>query len=90
MRKEQLEAELPELRARCQQQELEISNLENQALRQRFQEKLDNMLTELLQKEQEVGQESLLFCVKTDTLLPFEIIFYLPVSVSRVVPRLKE
>lgn len=53
MRKEQLEAELPELRARCQQQELEISNLENQALRQRFQEKLDNMLTELLQKEQE-------------------------------------
>lgn len=54
LRKEQLEAELPELKARCQQQELEISNLENQALRQRFQEKLDNMLSELLQKEQEV------------------------------------
>lgn len=53
LRKEQLEAELPELRTRCQQQELEISNLENQALRQRFQEKLDNMLSELLQKEQE-------------------------------------
>lgn len=53
LRKEQLEAELPELRLRCQQQELEISNLENQALRQRFQEKLDNMLSELLQKEQE-------------------------------------
>ncbi|KAJ1527925.1 hypothetical protein ONE63_007859 [Megalurothrips usitatus] len=53
LRKDQLEAELPELRARCQQQELEISNLENQALRQRFQEKLDNMLSELLEKEQE-------------------------------------
>lgn len=60
LRKEQLEADLPELRTRCQQQELEISNLENQALRQRFQEKLDNMLSELLQKEQEVGINS--FC----------------------------
>lgn len=68
MRKEQLEAELPELRARCQQQELEISNLENQALRQRFQEKLDNMLTELLQKEQEVGLKFLFVCHTTDTL----------------------
>jgi hypothetical protein len=45
---------LADLRNRRQQQELEIANIENYALRQRFQDILDNLLTEQLEKEQEV------------------------------------
>lgn len=52
-RLEILEKELTDLRNRRQQQELEIANIENQALRQRFQDILDNLLTEMLEKEQE-------------------------------------
>ncbi|GLG93232.1 Transcription initiation factor TFIID subunit 7 [Gryllus bimaculatus] len=48
-----LEKDLADLRNRRQQQELEIANIENQALRQRFQDILDNLLTEMLEKEQE-------------------------------------
>lgn len=49
-----LHAELAELRQRRQQQELEIANIENVKLRQRFQEILDNLLTQEMQKVQEV------------------------------------
>lgn len=49
-----LHAELTELRQRRQQQELEIANIENVKLRQRFQEILDNLLTQEMQKVQEV------------------------------------
>lgn len=49
-----LQAELAELKNRRHQQELEIANIENIALRQRFQDILDNLLTEQLEKEQEV------------------------------------
>jgi hypothetical protein len=49
-----LQQQLADLRNRRQQQELEIANIENYALRQRFQDILDNLLTEQLEKEQEV------------------------------------
>ncbi|CAL7946815.1 unnamed protein product [Xylocopa violacea] len=49
-----LHAELAELRQRRQQQELEIANIENVKLRQRFQEILDNLLTQEMQKVQEI------------------------------------
>lgn len=48
-----LQVELAELKNRRHQQELEIANIENIALRQRFQDILDNLLTEQLEKEQE-------------------------------------
>jgi hypothetical protein len=50
-----LQQQLADLRNRRQQQELEIANIENYALRQRFQVILDNLLTEQLEKEQEVN-----------------------------------
>ncbi|XP_032683954.1 transcription initiation factor TFIID subunit 7 [Odontomachus brunneus] len=49
-----LHAELAELRQRRQQQEIEIANIENIKLRQRFQEILDNLLTQEMQKVQEI------------------------------------
>lgn len=49
-----LHAELAELRQRRQQQEMEIANIENVKLRQRFQEILDNLLTQEMQKVQEI------------------------------------
>ncbi|KAL6439337.1 transcription initiation factor TFIID subunit 7 [Cataglyphis hispanica] len=49
-----LHAELAELRQRRQQQEIEIANIENVKLRQRFQEILDNLLTQEMQKVQEI------------------------------------
>ncbi|KAF2899506.1 hypothetical protein ILUMI_06664 [Ignelater luminosus] len=52
-RLEDLEVDLADLKARRQQQELEIENLENLALRQRFQDILDRLLQEQLEKEQE-------------------------------------
>lgn len=50
-----LQAELNELKARRQQQEIELANIENSALRQRFQDILDNLLSEQLEKEQQVS-----------------------------------
>ena len=55
--KERMEAlgkELTDLKTRRQQQETEIGNIENMALRQRLQDIIDNLLTEQLQKEHEV------------------------------------
>lgn len=49
-----LQVELAELKNRRHQQELEIASIENIALRQRFQDNLDNLLSEQLDKEQEV------------------------------------
>ncbi|XP_011872876.1 PREDICTED: transcription initiation factor TFIID subunit 7 [Vollenhovia emeryi] len=49
-----LHTELAELRQRRQQQEIEIANIENVKLRQRFQEILDNLLTQEMQKVQEI------------------------------------
>lgn len=49
-----LHAELAELRQRRQLQEMEIANIENVKLRQRFQEILDNLLTQEMQKVQEI------------------------------------
>ncbi|EEB15287.1 transcription initiation factor TFIID subunit, putative [Pediculus humanus corporis] len=54
--KERMEAlgkELTDLKTRRQQQETEIGNIENMALRQRLQDIIDNLLTEQLQKEHE-------------------------------------
>ncbi|KAK5639985.1 hypothetical protein RI129_010796 [Pyrocoelia pectoralis] len=45
--------ELADLKTRRLQQEIEIENLENLALRQRFQDILDRLLQEQLEKEQE-------------------------------------
>ncbi|XP_015598095.1 transcription initiation factor TFIID subunit 7 [Cephus cinctus] len=53
-RLETLHAELAELRQRRQQQEMEIANIENFKLRQRFQEILDNLVSQEMQKEQEI------------------------------------
>ncbi|XP_018331888.1 transcription initiation factor TFIID subunit 7 [Agrilus planipennis] len=55
-RLEELQAELADLKARRQQQELEIENIENIALRQRFQDILDRLLQEQIEKETEQYQ----------------------------------
>ena len=63
--KERMEAlgkELTDLKTRRQQQETEIGNIENMALRQRLQDIIDNLLTEQLQKEHEVFMIFFFFC----------------------------
>lgn len=50
---EEIGAHLNELKMRRQQQELKIENIENLALRQRFQEMLDRLLQEQIEKEHE-------------------------------------
>ncbi|XP_075226917.1 TATA-box binding protein associated factor 7 [Lycorma delicatula] len=57
-RMETLQQQLSDLRVRRHQQELEIANIENLALRQRFQDILDNLLQEQLDKEQEYQELS--------------------------------
>jgi glycoprotein-N-acetylgalactosamine 3-beta-galactosyltransferase/transcription initiation factor TFIID subunit 7 len=52
-----LHQQLGDLRSRRQQQELEIANIENYALRKRFQDILDKLLVEQLEKEQEVSPD---------------------------------
>lgn len=54
-RMDALSKELADLKTRRQQQEMEINNIENMALRQRLQDIIDNLLTEQLQKEHEVN-----------------------------------
>lgn len=54
-RMDALSKELADLKTRRQQQEMEINNIENMALRQRLQDIIDNLLTEQLQKEHEVS-----------------------------------
>lgn len=55
-RMEVLQIELAELRARREQQENEITNIENLALKQRFQDILDGLLQDIFEKEQEYEQ----------------------------------
>lgn len=50
---EELEVELTELRNRRTQQEVKIENIENLALRQRFQDILDRLLQDQIEKENE-------------------------------------
>lgn len=66
-----LHAELAELRQRRQQQEIEIANIENVKLRQRFQEILDNLLTQEMQKVQEVINNYTVHSVYIIDRLPF-------------------
>lgn len=55
-RMEQLQVELADLRISREQKELEIVNIENLTLQQRFKDILDNLLQELLEKEREYQQ----------------------------------
>lgn len=66
---EGLQHELTDLRVRRHQQELEIANIENYALRQRFQDILDNLLQEQLDKEQEVSFKLLILSGLYDIFL---------------------
>lgn len=60
-RLDELQVELANLKMRRQHQEMEIENIENIALRQRFQNILERLLQEQLEKEQEkYGLEELL------------------------------
>ncbi|KAG5891709.1 hypothetical protein JTB14_016092 [Gonioctena quinquepunctata] len=52
-RVDEIEAELADLKAKRQQQEVKIENIENLALRQRFQDSLDSLLQEQIEKENE-------------------------------------
>ena len=61
IRLDELRSELNELKIRRRQQEMEVANIENIALRHRFQEILDALLQEQLDKEQEVNIFSLYF-----------------------------
>ena len=79
-----LQVELAELRTRRHDQEMEIDNIENIALKQRFQDILDNLLNEQLEKEQQVslGRSSLKQLVirgRGSNLFCFDVI-----SVSRI------
>lgn len=75
-----LQAELNELKARRQQQETELANIENSALRQRFQDILDNLLSEQLEKEQQV---SIVLFLKQDFRCFCKLIFLFHIAVSR-------
>lgn len=72
-----LHAELAELRQRRQQQEIEIANIENVKLRQRFQEILDNLLTQEMQKVQEVINNYIVHSVYIIDKLPFYLFYIL-------------
>ncbi|KAJ8983873.1 hypothetical protein NQ317_000909 [Molorchus minor] len=50
---DEINTEIADLKARRQQQEMKIENIENLALRQRFQENLERLLQEQIEKEQE-------------------------------------
>ncbi|KAJ8933037.1 hypothetical protein NQ314_014277 [Rhamnusium bicolor] len=50
---DEINSELADLKARRQQQEIKIENIENLALRQRFQDSLERLLQEQIEKEQE-------------------------------------
>ncbi|CAH2014355.1 unnamed protein product [Acanthoscelides obtectus] len=52
-RLDELEAEINDVKLKRQQQEIKIENIENLALRQRFQDKLERLLQEQYEKEQE-------------------------------------
>lgn len=52
-RLEEIELELADLKTRRQEQEMKIDNIENLALRQRFQDILDGLLQDQMEKEQE-------------------------------------
>lgn len=52
-RLEEIHKELAELKLRRQQQESEVENIENHALRQRFQDILITLYQEQLEKERE-------------------------------------
>lgn len=60
-RLEELKLEISMLKARRQEKEYEIENMENLALRQRFQDILDHLLQDQMEKEheQEALQEAL-------------------------------
>ena len=53
-RREQLKAEIAKLQEQRRQQEETVGNIENMKLRERFQEIIDNFLTQEGQKIQEV------------------------------------
>nr|XP_023013480.1 transcription initiation factor TFIID subunit 7 [Leptinotarsa decemlineata] len=53
VRLDEIDAELADLKAKRQQQEVKIENIENLALRQRFQDSLDSLLQEQIEKENE-------------------------------------
>lgn len=52
-RLDEIELELADLKTKRQEQELKIEKIENLALRQRFQDILDGLLQEQMEKEQE-------------------------------------
>jgi len=66
-RLEEIDVEVTMLKARRQQQEYKLNNIENFALRQRFQDILNRLMQELMEKEQE--QYELQELLKQGTLL---------------------
>nr|CAI5831126.1 unnamed protein product [Callosobruchus analis] len=60
-RLDELEAEINDVKLKRQQQEIKIENIENLALRQRFQDKLEMLLQEQYEKEQEIKTSALVF-----------------------------
>lgn len=54
MRVEDLRRQLSDLRTQRIQKEAEISKIENQALRQRLQDSLDNIMGQILDREMEL------------------------------------
>lgn len=52
-RLEEIDVEITMLKVRRQQQEYKLNNIENFALRQRFQDILNRLMQELMEKEQE-------------------------------------
>lgn len=83
-RLENLQQQLAELRSKRQQQEMELLNIENLALRQRFQEILDSLLNEQLQKEQEVCGFHLHFGVRTVNCWKPEVVRTIIEMVTRI------
>lgn len=59
MRLELLSAELDSLRNQRLRNEQEVASMENLALKQRFQEIVDNLSQEIMEKEMEVSQKKL-------------------------------
>ncbi|KAK9511515.1 hypothetical protein O3M35_000154 [Rhynocoris fuscipes] len=59
-RLEELQREMAELKVRREQQELDMANIENLTLRQRFQDILDSLLQQQLEKDQEYQELSML------------------------------
>lgn len=80
IRLEQLQKEIHELQIKRDQQQMDMENMENPTLKQRFQDILDSVLQQMLEKEQMVVYyliELSLYKIKVTFFLFIKFLFFI-------------